>query len=169
VRVDDQAVADFFDRCVDQGLSPDRFARLWCHTHPGDSAVPSATDEDTFERCFNRCNWSVMFILARKGRTYCRMKFTAGPGAQVELPVAVDWSGWPACLCDTTWLDRVAQWQAEYERNIQQLPALASTKDMPFYEGDEPDDPWQPFDWCPELDVLRFAPIEENHEPPRAS
>lgn len=33
-------MADFFDRAVDQGLAPDRFARLWCHTHPGTSVTP---------------------------------------------------------------------------------------------------------------------------------
>jgi len=103
VRFDDQAVADFFDKCVDQGLSPDRFARLWCHTHPASSVTPSTTDEETFARCFSRCNWAVMLILDRTGKSYCRLRFTAGPGAQLELPVAVDWSVWPACLRDTTW------------------------------------------------------------------
>ena len=31
VRFDDQAVADFFDLRVDQGLPPDRFARTWAN------------------------------------------------------------------------------------------------------------------------------------------
>jgi hypothetical protein len=39
VEFDDNAVADFFDQCVDQKLTPARFARIWCHTHPGDSHV----------------------------------------------------------------------------------------------------------------------------------
>src|SRR5262245_38516101 len=30
----DDAVANYFDACVDQGLTPDRFARIWLHTHP---------------------------------------------------------------------------------------------------------------------------------------
>src|SRR5258707_14409576 len=37
VRFHDEAVADYFDRCVDRGLPPDRFARIWLHTHPGAS------------------------------------------------------------------------------------------------------------------------------------
>jgi hypothetical protein len=40
----DDAVADFFDRCVDRKMSPERFARIWLHTHPGASVTPSATD-----------------------------------------------------------------------------------------------------------------------------
>src|SRR6185369_6578875 len=43
VRFDDAAVADFFDRSVDQGLAPARCGRLWCHTHPGSSVTPSGT------------------------------------------------------------------------------------------------------------------------------
>ena len=33
---DDRAVADFFDEQIDRGLRPERFARVWVHTHPGD-------------------------------------------------------------------------------------------------------------------------------------
>src|SRR5687768_13983314 len=35
VRFDDEAVADHFDQQVDAGLPPERFARVWVHTHPG--------------------------------------------------------------------------------------------------------------------------------------
>src|SRR5687768_4801266 len=51
VRFDDEAVADYFDRQVDEGLAPERFARVWLHTHPGNSAEPTATDEETYDRC----------------------------------------------------------------------------------------------------------------------
>jgi len=33
VEFDDEAVADFFDEQVDAGLPPERFFRLWLHTH----------------------------------------------------------------------------------------------------------------------------------------
>ena len=52
VEFDDEAVADFFDEQVDQGRTPGEFGRLWLHTHPGDSPLPSGTDEDTLDRCF---------------------------------------------------------------------------------------------------------------------
>src|SRR5262249_46594867 len=94
VRFRDEAVADYFDACTDRGLNPARFARVWIHTHPGDSADPSGTDEGTFARCFGVCDWAVMFILSRTGETYARLRFNAGPGGALCIPVAVDWESW---------------------------------------------------------------------------
>ena len=42
VKFDDQAVADHFDDYVDLDYAVERFARIWVHTHPGDSASPSS-------------------------------------------------------------------------------------------------------------------------------
>ena len=63
------------------GLPPERFARIWVHTHPGKSPHPSITDEETFQRCFGNSDWAVMFILARGGQSYARLRLNAGPGA----------------------------------------------------------------------------------------
>jgi hypothetical protein len=52
VRFDDSAVADYFDSQVDAGLAPERFGRVWVHTHPSSSAQPTTVDEVTFLRCF---------------------------------------------------------------------------------------------------------------------
>ena len=52
VSFDDEAVADFFERQVDLGRKPEQFARIWLHTHPGDSPQPSMVDEETFDRVF---------------------------------------------------------------------------------------------------------------------
>ena len=68
VAFDDNAVADFFDAQVDAGRKPDQFARIWAHTHPGNSPEPSHTDEETFHRVFGHCEWAVMFILAQNGK-----------------------------------------------------------------------------------------------------
>ena len=92
VRFDDAAVADFFDEQVDRGLPPQRFGRVWLHTHPGNSAWPSGTDEETFTRCFGRTDWAVMAILATEGQTYARLQFNVGPKAGVQIPVQVDFS-----------------------------------------------------------------------------
>lgn len=92
VEFDDEAVAELFEDQVDAGRRPEQFARLWCHTHPGDSPHPSATDEETFERVFRGCDWAVMFILAKGGQTYARLRFRAGPGGDMKLPVAVDYA-----------------------------------------------------------------------------
>jgi hypothetical protein len=120
VEFDDLAVADYFDACVDGGLQPDRFARLWIHTHPGQSATPSAVDEQTFDRVFGRNDWAVMFILSRTRQTYCRLSFAAGPRGQVLLDVAVDWNGWPqAALAEAiAFSKRVQGWVSEYGQNV---------------------------------------------------
>ncbi|OHB47829.1 MAG: hypothetical protein A2Y10_16350 [Planctomycetes bacterium GWF2_41_51] len=92
VSFDDNAVADFFEAQVDFGRKPQQFARIWCHTHPGDSPEPSLTDEDTFKRVFGHCDWAVMFVLAQDDSAYARLSFNTGPKAQIMLPVRVDYS-----------------------------------------------------------------------------
>ena len=90
VAFDDLSVAEFFDEQVDAGRRPEQFGRIWIHTHPGESAEPSCVDEETFARAFGSSDWSVMFILARGGKTYCRLQFSTGPGGGFQIPVAVD-------------------------------------------------------------------------------
>ncbi len=114
VAFDDESVADFFDQQVDAGLLPQQFFRLWLHTHPGDSAAPSCVDEETFERVFGRCDWAVMAILASGGETYARLRFAAGPGGEIEIPVRVDYSANFACADHTAW-------EREYEQCVQPI------------------------------------------------
>src|SRR5205823_13618104 len=90
VKFDDQSVADYFDNQVDEGRTPEEFARIWIHTHPGDSPFPSATDEETFARCFGSADWAVMLILARGGATYARLRYGRDPGGDFKRPVQVD-------------------------------------------------------------------------------
>ncbi len=123
VRFDDAAVADFFDGSVDRGLKPEQFARIWVHTHPGDSPEPSGTDEETFLRSFGRCAWAVMCILSRTGRSYGRLAFAAGPGGQLYLPVAVDWIAWPETIAGAGKLnDLIGEWQQEFVANVHHVP-----------------------------------------------
>ena len=112
VAFDDQAVGDFFDRQVDEGRRPEQFARAWVHTHPGNSPQPSPTDEETFARVFGRTDWAAMFILARGGQSYARLRFHVGPGGDLDLPVGVDYSR-PFAASDQ------AAWQAEYLAAVQ--------------------------------------------------
>jgi len=74
----DDAVADYFDGQVDRGLPPQRFSRIWCHTHPGASQSRAAPDEETFDQSFGRCEWAVMFILGRP-QHYARLALAAVP------------------------------------------------------------------------------------------
>src|SRR4030066_729076 len=41
----DESVADFFEDQVAAGRKPEQFARIWLHTHPGNSPEPSMTEE----------------------------------------------------------------------------------------------------------------------------
>ena len=50
VSFEDESVADFFEDQVEAGRQPEQFARLWLHTHPGNSPEPSMTDEETSTR-----------------------------------------------------------------------------------------------------------------------
>lgn len=108
----DEAVADLFETQVDVGRKPEQFARIWLHTHPGDCPNPSMTDEETFERVFGRCDWAVMFILARTGKTYARLRFNVGPGGNVLIPVQVDYGQTFKGSDHAAWLD-------EYGHNVQ--------------------------------------------------
>jgi hypothetical protein len=126
-------------------MAPQRFLRIWCHTHPGASPLPSSTDEETFSRVFGACDWAVMFIIGRTGQTYARLAFSAGPAASVLLPVSVDWASWP-----TVMLERIeelrgflADWIAEYAANIhRQRPALRIAVSEDEWERGEEFDPF---------------------------
>lgn len=149
VEFDDAAVADLFDEWTDAGFPPARFARVWLHTHPGASPDPSRTDERTFARAFGSCDWSVMAILGRTGRTYARLHFAAGPGGAIELPVAVDWSPWPNLATDPArpLTEVVADWRREYETLVTPLgcAGLPTEGTRPDVEFPDPfDDPFFP-------------------------
>ena len=115
VSFDDQAVADFFEAQVDAGRKPEQFGRIWLHTHPGDSPVPSCTDEETFARVFGSCQWAVMFVLARGGKSYARLRFNMGPGGSILIPVDVDFAA-------PFEASQQEAWEAEYKANIGAMP-----------------------------------------------
>jgi len=129
VAFDDTAVAEFFDQCVDEKLAPAQFARLWIHTHPGNSAQPSPTDEETFARAFGQTDWAVMFILAKGGQTYCRIEYHREPACALEIPVQVEFR-------ESFGAADHAAWEAEYRANIQEL--LTATVVESTKEGSEP-------------------------------
>jgi len=119
VNFDDNAVGEFFDAQVDLGRKPEQFARIWLHSHPGDSPEPSVVDEETFARVFGHCQWAVMFIVGQDSSTYARLSFNVGPGGQVLIPTAVDYSQ------EFGPSDHEA-WEAEYAANVTALDWLSS-------------------------------------------
>ena len=154
VAFDDQSVADFFDQQVDVQRRPEQFARIWVHTHPGDCPRPSMTDEETFDRVFDRSDWAVMFILACEGPSYARLRFNVGPCAEMEIPVGVEYSR-PFTACDPD------AWEQQYLVNVQpqqpvrsSAPTLEPVLASPFDE--EPADAWHDswFDYVDEDDNM---------------
>lgn len=141
VAFDDESVADFFDQQVDTGRQPEQFARIWVHTHPGDCPQPSMTDEETFERAFGRSDWAIMFILARKGKSYARLRFNVGPCADLEIPVEIDCSrSFAGCDNET--------WKREYLANVypDQLAGSTRQSSEPVFASPVDDEPID--DWC---------------------
>ncbi len=110
VSFDDEAVADFYEDQVKAGKKPEEFGRIWCHTHPGSSPSPSGVDEETFTRVFGSCDWAVMFILAKGGQTYARLRFNAGPTGHMVIGVGVDYKD--------QFSEEHTEWGNEYTANI---------------------------------------------------
>jgi proteasome lid subunit RPN8/RPN11 len=144
VEFDDESVADFYDEQVDAGLKPEQFGRIWLHTHPGTSSEPSLTDEETFDRCFGNVDWAVMFILAKGGETYARLRFNVGPQSSQDMNVEVDYTR-------SFEASNAADWQREFAANVRKvtrrnrfspLPEVAEpADDYPFFhELDEADE-----------------------------
>lgn len=121
VAFDDNAVADHLDSLVDQGIRPEQGMRVWVHTHPGDCPAPSSTDEDTFSRCFGGTDWTIMFILAKGGESYARIRFRAGPGGAMQLPVDIVFD-------EPFEASQKKAWQEEYERSVVVLPPITSAQ-----------------------------------------
>ena len=168
VSFEDEAVADYFDRQVGLGRKPEQFARVWLHSHPGESPEPSGTDEETFERVFGRCQWAVMFILGQTGKTYACLRFNVGPGGQMLIPVEVDYrSSFGAS-------DRAA-WEVEYKDNILAASWHGGFNDLTngseFLEGGFLDNrPLDGRDWLERFEQLdpdeRVAVIDELADRP---
>jgi len=152
VEFDDHAVAEYFDHCVDRGLQPAQFARLWLHSHPGSSPEPSGTDEETFKRVFGATDWSVMAILSRTGNSYARLQLNTGPGASCLLRWGVDWAAWPEQLRQTSLALLEQSWQEEYRQNVHPI--------MPLLQPRFPEIWWDP-QMLAELD--RWATPGDEH------
>lgn len=132
VSFDDSSVADFFEHQVELERKPEQFARLWLHTHPGDSPNPSMTDEDTFDRVFGKCDWSVMFILAQDGSSYARLHFKAGPGGDIKIPVYIDYG----CEFDAS---DFKEWTKQYKTNVTKEIIVSPLKEAKANEKEQAD------------------------------
>lgn len=109
--MDTNAVRDY----MEDELMAGRPIRVWIHTHPGDSATPSHTDEDQLSTYFRGPNYFVMFILAKGGATTCRLRMQPPElnfHVDKELPLGVERLFEPDRVID------VASWEKEYEDTV---------------------------------------------------
>ncbi|MCP4259365.1 MAG: DUF397 domain-containing protein [Planctomycetes bacterium] len=148
VSFEDEAVSNFFDDQVDLGRKPEQFARLWIHCHPGDSPEPSILDEETFERVFGGCQWAILFVVDRMNKTYARLSFNVGPGANILIPVYVDYNR------DFGPSDH-DQWDAEYNANIiAEIRLITLRKIDDEKEESDLNDYALPYDFVDELEDM---------------
>lgn len=110
---DDVSSAQLIQKMIfDEGCAVEECQRIWIHTHPGNSPQPSGQDEDTWKGPMSEFPWGIMFILARGGNTYARIRYSTPFGnVEQEIPVAIDWSS------DFLGTDQAA-WDAEYEECV---------------------------------------------------
>jgi proteasome lid subunit RPN8/RPN11 len=154
VKFDDEAVANFFEDQVDLGRKPEQFARIWLHSHPGNSPEPSIIDDDTFARVFGNCEWAVLFVVAQDNKTYAKLNFNVGPGGQALIPTEIDYDQ------DFGPSDHEL-WDAEYAANIKAAEWL-STRTAGDKNSDKPDLTGYalPYDFIEEFE--RMEPAERQ-------
>ena len=155
VRFDDESVANFFEDQVDLGRKPEEFARVWLHSHPGDSPEPSAIDEETFERVFGTCQWAVLFIVGQESTTYARLCFNVGPGGQVLIPTEIDYGQ------DFSATNHEL-WDAEYTSNVKAVEWLTErSTSLLDSGGHDLSDYALPYDFLDEFE--RMEPEERQY------
>ena len=125
--MDDDDFARYMIKMAKAGVDPCRCMRIWVHSHPFSSAVPSpsGTDEDTFkERTGADSEWAIMIILG-KGSPFLRLKVKSRL-MEEEFFYDIDWEiDWTSIVDESI----VAEWGAEFKRNIheRELPAVTGT------------------------------------------
>ena len=105
---EDEGVVSYMEDMAELGYKFEQFMRVWVHTHPGNSAHPSPTDNDTFLDLAKTLPFVVMLIIARGGDLHAELGyFTAGHFFSAEIPVEVDWRS-----------DSWKEWDDEYHDNV---------------------------------------------------
>ena len=111
VKFDDEAVADYFDGRSIRAGRPSSSPGSGFTPIPATRPSPAAPTKRRSRAALAASDWAVMFILARGGQTYARLRFNAGPGGDLVLPVEIDFAR-PFAAAD--W----AAWDAEYAQSV---------------------------------------------------
>lgn len=118
---DDADVVRLTDEQVAKDIAPNRFLRVWIHTHPGSMNTPSGKDESTFKELYDSSDWAVMIIIAKDNSSYCRVKHTTGVKTEVVVPLVVDYTDIPAFVYDPVAL------KAEYTAKVSEDTYVLAT------------------------------------------
>jgi len=110
--IDGEAILNYLEQQACLDTVP--YTRMWVHTHPGFSAIPSSVDWNTFLQCFGNAPWSVMLVLGGKSDSdvvyaVINVNSTICMLLPVEVVVAYD------VPCEPKDTDA---WFAEYQRNV---------------------------------------------------
>lgn len=134
VEVDGDALLDMAEAMDKQGYPPHRWSRVWCHTHPGDSAEPSGVDEVYFESLDQE--WSAMVILADGGESYCRFSWNPKHGAagEAESYLEVDYTQPFAKSRHEKWLEN---YKAQVTKRVFTPISTPTHYNRPWYAGQE--------------------------------
>lgn len=130
VEFDDDGWEDFVEEHAAKGLPADRYMRVWIHTHPGNSATPSSTDQKSWEATFGDFSWALMFIIARGGNTSCELRVKNDfITLTYQMKDSIDWSR--PCPVEG---DR-EKWDAEYDRCVREPVAVVHHHNSHFNTG----------------------------------
>lgn len=110
--MDDEAMNKYYEKQFSKEKKIGEFGCVWLHTHPGESCIPSSTDEKTFERTFARHPWALMLILGKGGDMFGLIKNNF-PHIEQEVEVVVDWTDWESTI-DTD------DWTTQYDEKVRE-------------------------------------------------
>ena len=116
VEMDGESFLDVMEEYAAKGLKMEQVGRIWIHTHPGNSAKPSGTDEKTFKDLWGNCSWSVMAILANGGDTYARLQYQTKPPEFLGFKsLATEILTWAIDYSEDFQASDKEAWDAEYQ------------------------------------------------------
>ena len=88
-----------------------------------------------------------MFIVAERGQTYCRLRFSVGPGCDVEIPCGVDYAAPFDGRDEEAWLEEYAAnvegWDVFQGQSGRSLGHSSSGLQDPFFA--EREQAWDDF------------------------
>jgi len=122
VEFDGPDIARFWMKCDSENLIPAQYTRVWIHTHPGNSATPSGTDENTFTRHWGQSDWALMVVVARDNTTTVRLRYNTGIPADYQLNMKIeydaDFPGSNKTLWDQEFTENVSSYVSSYRGNF---------------------------------------------------